>query len=86
MKNFIKWAGAAALSTAAVMLTATSVSAAIACNAEGECWHVHRAYAYQPAFGVVVHPNGWKWGPSEHFTWREHTGRGYWRNGVWVTF
>jgi hypothetical protein len=86
MKNFVKLASAAALSASALLLTATSVSAAVACNAEGECWHVKRAYAYRPEFGVVIHPNGWHWGRDEHFTWREHTGRGYWRNGVWVTF
>jgi hypothetical protein len=86
MKNFVKLPAAAALSTAAVVLTSTAASAAIACNAEGECWHVHRNYVYHPEFGVVIHPDGWKWGPGEKFVWREHVGRGYWKNGVWVRF
>lgn len=86
MKTFAKLAVAAAISTAAVVAMTADASAAVACNAEGECWHVNRSYAYRPEFGVVVHPNGWRWGATDHYTWREHTGRGYWHNGVWVTF
>ena len=67
-------------------LSASTASAAIVCNAEGQCWHVRRPYAYAPSYGIVVHPNNWQWGPGEHYAWREHPGRGYWRNGVWVRF
>jgi hypothetical protein len=74
------------LGVGAVLLAATSASAAIACNAEGVCWHVRHAYVYQPAWGVVVHPDAWRWGPADHYVWREHPGRGYWRNGVWIAF
>ena len=85
MHKFIKPVLAvAALCTG--LLTVTSVSAAIACNREGECWHVKARYAYHPEFGVVIHPDGWRWGVSERYRWREHTGRGYWRNGVWIRF
>ncbi len=79
-------AAVALLALGAVGTSATAASAAIACNAEGQCWHVRRPYAYAPAYGVVVHPNSWRWGPGGHYVWREHAGRGYWRNGVWVTF
>lgn len=69
-------------------LTASSASAYIACNGAGECWHVHHRayYNYDPAWGVVVHPDNWRWGPGDHYVWREHHGRGYWRNGVWIRF
>ena len=86
MKSATKLAAAALLGLSAVALGATSASAAIACNAEGACWHVRHPYAYRPEFGVVVHPNNWRWGPHEHYVWREHAGRGYWRNGVWIRF
>lgn len=86
MREFVKLGAAAALGVTALAIAATSASAAIVCNREGECWHVPRAEVYRPEFGVVVHPNSWRWGPREHFVWREHPGRGYWRNGVWVTF
>lgn len=87
MRGFVKLAVAGALAASAfVAMPVTSASAAIACNREGECWHVKGRFAYRPEFGVVVHPNRWKWGANEHFVWREHEGRGYWRNGVWITF
>lgn len=86
MKSTVKLAAAAILGVGTLVLTATSASAVIVCNQEGECWHVHRHYAYQPAFGLVVHPDSWRWGPGEHYVWREHPGRGYWRGGVWISF
>jgi hypothetical protein len=85
MKPYVKWI-AAAVGAATIALTATSASAWIVCNRFGECWHTHVQYAFRPEFGVVVHPDGWRWGPGEHFVWHEHVGRGYWRNGVWITF
>jgi len=81
-----KIAIAAAAATIGLMAMASSASAAIACNREGDCWHVRNAYRYHPEFGVVVHENNWKWGVGEKYRWREHTGRGYWRNGVWIRF
>jgi hypothetical protein len=86
MKNTMKLTVAALMAAGGLALTTASASAAIACNGEGECWHTHRDYTYRPEFGVVVHPNGWRWGATDHYTWREHTGRGYWHNGAWVTF
>jgi hypothetical protein len=86
MKKFAKLAAAAALSISAVAVMTASASAAVVCNAEGECWHVRNNYAYRPEFGLVVHPDGWRWGAGDHYVWREHRGRGYWHNGVWVTF
>jgi hypothetical protein len=85
MQKFTKIA-VLAMGTAVAALAASSASAAIVCNQEGECWHTHRDYNYQPTFGLVVHPDNWQWGANEHYTWREHRGRGYWHNGVWITF
>jgi hypothetical protein len=79
-------AAAALLSAATFAITTTSASAAIVCNREGYCWHVKHPYAYRPEFGIVVHEDGWRWGHDEHFKWREHHGRGYWRNGIWIRF
>ncbi len=84
--KFGKIAALAALCGGMLTMTATAASAAIACNGEGECWHVRHAYHYRPEWGVVVHPNNWAWGPNEHYVWREHRGRGYWRGGVWIGF
>lgn len=86
MKSHTKLAAAALLGTGLLAISASSASAMIACNREGECWHVHKRYMYAPEVGVVIHPDGWRWGPRERFVWREHPGRGYWRGGVWVSF
>jgi hypothetical protein len=86
MKRASTIAAAALLGLSLVSISATAASAAIACNAEGACWHVRRAYVYKPEYGIVVHDNNWRWGPGEHYVWREHGGRGYWRNGVWIRF
>jgi hypothetical protein len=86
MKLVPKIAAGALLGLTAIALSAPVASAAVACNGEGACWHVRRHYAYAPAYGVVVHPDNWRWGPREHYVWREHAGRGYWRHGVWVRF
>ncbi len=86
MKSIAKFAAVAALSVAALGVSKIGASAKIVYNAEGECWHVRGAYAYRPEFGLTVHENGWKWGAGDKYRWREHEGRGYWRNGVWVRF
>lgn len=70
----------------ALALTATAASADIVCNREGDCWHVKGRLDYRPEFGLTVHPDSWKWGEHDKFRWREHEGRGYWRNGAWVKF
>lgn len=86
MKTIVKLAAAALLSATGLAVTATSASAYIVCNQEGECWHVRHRYAYHPEFGLVIHPDRWVWGANEHYVWREHRGRGYWHNGVWIRF
>jgi hypothetical protein len=63
--------------------SAVSASAAIVCSGN-VCWHTHERYVYPPDAAVVVHPDDWRWGPSEHFTFREHEGRGYWRGDRWM--
>ena len=86
MRQIAKLGTAAVFAAAALGFTISTASAAVVCNADGACWHAKRAYAYPATAGIVVHPNGWRWGARERFNWREHPGRGYWRNGVWVTF
>jgi hypothetical protein len=81
----MKIAAGAFLGAATLALSATTASAWIVCNRAGECWHAHHTWGY-PAGEIVVHPDNWRWGPSDRFVWREHPGRGYWRNGVWITF
>jgi hypothetical protein len=92
MKDVLKTTALAALLGAgALAITASSASAEIVCDSAGDCWHVRDHYTYPYNVGIVVHPDDWRWdvAPSDttvHYRWREHEGRGYWRDGVWVTF
>jgi hypothetical protein len=72
----------------ALALSATTASAEIVCNDEGDCWHVREHHAYRPEFGVRVYPDAWRWGDADahRYRWREHEGRGYWRRGAWIGF
>ncbi|HML27254.1 MAG TPA: hypothetical protein PKE16_00145 [Hyphomicrobium sp.] len=85
MKLIVKSAFVAA---SLLAVTATTASAGIVCNEDGDCWHVRERYAYRPEFGVTVHPDDWRWRDADahRYRWREHEGRGYWRRGVWIGF
>jgi len=69
-------------------LTATTASAEIVCNDDGDCWHVKERYNYRPEFGVTIYPDNWKWDEreSKKYRWREREGRGYWRKDAWIEF
>jgi hypothetical protein len=86
MKIGVKSAVCALLATGAIALSASAASAAVICNVEGACWHVAHPNYYVGRPGIIVHPDGWRWAPGAHYVWREHAGRGYWRNGVWIVF
>jgi len=74
---------AAAMGSAALAFSAVSASAAIVCSGP-VCWHVAEVYDYPPDARVIIHPDDWSWEPSEHYVWREHPGRGYWRVDRWI--
>jgi hypothetical protein len=73
----------AAFGVGILAFSTASVSAAIACRGN-VCWHVQGQYEYPREARVIIHPDDWRWRPREHFTWREHEGRGYWRGGRWI--
>lgn len=86
MKVTHKIAAAALLGASALAFTASGASAKIACNQEGDCWHVQVEHKYEPSFGVKVYDDDWKWKEGERFKWREHEGRGYWHGDKWIEF
>ena len=85
MKLLSKAVAGAAAGAALLAISATGASAAIVCSGN-VCWHTHEAYSYPEDSKVIVHEDNWKWGPSEHFTYREHEGRGYWRDDKWTNW
>jgi hypothetical protein len=72
-----------AMGAGVLALSAASASATIVCSGN-VCWHTTETYEYPTESRVIVHPDTWRWGPSERFSWREHTGRGYWRDDRWI--
>jgi hypothetical protein len=73
----------AALGAGTLLATVVSASAGIACVGP-VCWHTTDRYEYPADARVVVHEDSWKPAADAHVTWREHTGRGYWRDDRWV--
>ena len=85
MKLLGKTLASAAIGAGLLAVSTMSASAAIVCSSD-VCWHTHEAYHYPPEAKVIVHEDNWKWGPSEHYTFREHEGRGYWRGDSWESW
>jgi hypothetical protein len=86
MKTFTQMTFAALVGASALLLAATTASARIVCNSDGDCWHTHADYNYEPAFDLTIHPDDWKWKEGEHHAWREHEGKGYWKGDSWREF
>jgi hypothetical protein len=72
------------LGAAVLLLSVTASSADVVCNDAGDCWHTRGRVEYKPDLKLRIHPDDWKWREADHYRWREHEGRGYWRGGVWV--
>jgi hypothetical protein len=83
MKVLSRFLLGAVLGAGAFMLPPANASADIVCSGR-VCWHAHEHYDYPRESHVIVHPDDWHWGRREHFEFREHEGRGYWRGGRWV--
>jgi hypothetical protein len=66
-------------------LTMASASAAIVCSGN-TCWHVKESHQYPADSRVTMHDDNWKWGSNDKYAWREHEGRGYWRDDKWITW
>ena len=73
-------------SVAALALTASTASAKIVCNDDGDCWHVKKYREYPPDVKLRVYEDDWQWSDGSKYRWREpgHDRHGYWRGGVWV--
>jgi len=82
MKLSTKALASAAVGAGLLMASSLSASAAIVCSGD-VCWHTQETYRYPPEAKVIIHDDDWKWGPSEHYVFREHEGRGYWRDDRW---
>ena len=77
----------AALAGGLAMMTAAPAAAYVACNG-GDCWHSDSQYAAPPGATFAWHPDDWyfhqHWDADRHFR-DYHEGRGYYKDGVWIT-
>lgn len=59
----------------------------VACNQDGECWRVHRRYAYGEDAPITYYNSDWydTHQHDEHIHWRSDPpdDRGYYRDGRW---
>ena len=74
------------ISGSALALSATTSSAAVVCNSDGDCWKVRGKPAYKPDYGLRIYGDNWRWKRGDKYRWRKvGRGHGYYRNGVWIT-
>jgi hypothetical protein len=78
-----------AASALALLGTAGSASAYVACSHDGDCWHTDQR-VHAPGVTFAYHPDDWyfhqHWDNDRDHHFRDyHEGRGYYRNGVWIT-
>ena len=61
----MKHLGSAVLVTVGLLVVgATTASAAVVCNGEGDCWRTKERYTYPPVWlGVRVYSDHWSWDP-----------------------
>lgn len=75
----------ALIAAGAFLLGASSASAAVVCNEEGDCWRVKKRVDYKPELRLRVYDDDWKWKDGENYRWREaRSEHGYWKGGVWI--
>jgi hypothetical protein len=75
----------AALGASMLAFSSLSAAAAIACSGN-VCWHSHERLDYPPKAHITIHEDNWRWGPNEHYSFREHEGRDYWSGDTWTEF
>jgi len=88
IRNLLTTSAIAALvGLGAIVSTTVGADARTVCNRDGDCWHESSRYAYPATVGFRFHNDSWHRNHHDHYNWRDnHDGRGYYRQGVWVSF
>src|SRR6185437_16941913 len=77
----------ATLMTPTISSAAVEGSSYVACNQSGDCWRVHRLYAYGPDVPITYYNSDWYAAHQndEHIHWRSDPAddRGYYVEGQW---
>ena len=84
-----KLIAAAALAGSMTMMASAPASAYLVCNNVGDCWHTETRDRAPPGVKFRYHKDDWyfhqKWDDRNHYR-DYHDGRGYYRNGIWLSF
>jgi hypothetical protein len=88
IRSFLATATVTALvGVGAMAATTTASEARTVCNDYGDCWHESSRYDYPSTLRVRFHNNRWHRHHHDRNSWRDnHEGRGYYRQGLWITF
>jgi hypothetical protein len=85
-KTILSTTVAALVSIAGLAASSTAASAYVACNGD-DCWHTD-SRVRAPGVRFEYHPDDWyfhqHWDANRHFR-DYHTGRGYYKGGIWIT-
>ena len=65
---------------------ATTASAAVICNDEGDCWKTKETYSYPPKARVHIYDDDYVVDTKKYKLRKARPGRGYWSGGAWVDF
>jgi len=86
LSSFLAIAGAIIISPS-ISSAQTVESSYVACNADGDCWRVHKLYAYGEDRPITYHDSAWYEAHhnDEHIHWRSDPSddRGYYVEGRW---
>ncbi|MBV8800681.1 MAG: hypothetical protein JOY77_06185 [Alphaproteobacteria bacterium] len=86
LSSFLALAGAAAL-VPTISNAETVEKTYVACNQDGECWRVHRLYAYGKSEPITYYNGDWYAAhqSDEHIRWVADPSddRGYYVHGTW---
>ncbi len=90
IKTVLSAAAVAGLMSGALVTTTAPAAARVVCNNQGDCWHTDAPPPRIPGITFSAHPDDWYF----HQTWENnndrhyrdyHSGRGYYKGGVWIT-
>jgi hypothetical protein len=93
-KTLLAASAAVIVGAAGLIVIATPASARVVCNSYGDCWHTDARYdynRYDRDQRPVYHSDDWyfhqHWDSDRDHHFREsHEGRGYYKNGIWLSF
>ena len=85
---------AASLTIGSLAAFTSSASAHVVCNRAGDCWSTHTRYQYPATQGIRFYNDRYNNEQYRNRHWRGHDrnwrgenhDRGYYNNGLWVTF